>query len=100
MLKPCPYCNVGLLECTYNGGDKRWSHEANDCVNSRRFIYEHQVASWNHRPNEQALIAALKSLLHCPAIADGDHSNLEWGCQETVDAERKARQALEKAGVK
>lgn len=61
-LKPCPSCRVELLEGIYNGGDQRWSHEANDCVNSRRFIYEHQVASWNHRPTEQALIEALQVL--------------------------------------
>lgn len=94
-LKPCPFCRVELLEGTYNGGDQRWSHEANDCVNSRRFIYEHQVASWNHRPTEQTLIEALQGMVY---VFETNLNNVD--CGEEYDIYVRAKQAIEMAGGK
>ena len=43
------------------------------------------------------MLEALKALLACPAISDGGLSDPEWGCQESAEAETKARAALAKA---
>src|SRR5690625_1705422 len=40
------------------------------------------------------LVEALKALLACPAISDNNLSDPEWGCQESAEAEAKARAAL------
>lgn len=46
---------------------------------------------------ERVLEAAVRKLLACPAIADGNHSEPAWGCRETAEAEAFARAALEAA---
>lgn len=46
----------------------------------------------------EQLVDALRGLLDCPAIADGDLSHQEWGCYESALAERKAREALKQFG--
>lgn len=43
------------------------------------------------------LTEALKLILDCPAIADGNLRDLEWGCAESAEAERQARAALAEA---
>lgn len=50
---------------------------------------------------EAKLAEAMKvigDLLACPSIADEDHSDPEWGCEETADAERAARNFLKENG--
>lgn len=50
---------------------------------------------------EAKLAEAMKvigALLACPSIADEDHSDPEWGCEETADAERAARKFLKENG--
>lgn len=39
-------------------------------------------------------VEALRGLLACPSIADVDHDDPDWGCPETAEAERRAREAL------
>lgn len=43
---------------------------------------------------------ALGTLLKCPAIADGNHGEIEWYCLDTVAAERAARAYMESNDVK
>ena len=75
-LKPCPHCNVELQKCTYNNGKTRWAHPASECINSRRFIYEHQRTSWNHRPVEAEIIEALKDMIEAHNYAFPDVDSL------------------------
>jgi len=42
----------------------------------------------------ERLREALKGLLQCPAIADGNHNEPAWYDPETAMAEKKARAAL------
>lgn len=54
------------------------------------------AARWNAHDE---LVAALTKLLACPAIADVDHNDPEWGDGETAAAETIARAALSKASA-
>jgi len=44
----------------------------------------------------ERLREALRDLLQCPAIADGNHNEPAWYEPETAMAEKKARAALKK----
>jgi len=49
-MRPCPFCGVQLYECSYDGGKTRWSHEANGCIISRKFVQgPDQETAWNNR---------------------------------------------------
>jgi hypothetical protein len=43
------------------------------------------------------LVAALVGVLECPSMADGDHNNLEWGCEESAKADSVARAIIARA---
>jgi hypothetical protein len=44
----------------------------------------------------ERLAAAVRKLLACPAIADGNHNEPAWACPETAEAEREGRAAVER----
>jgi hypothetical protein len=46
------------------------------------------------RKENKRLRDALRDLLDCPAIAEGNHHDPEWECYDTVEAEREARIVL------
>lgn len=47
------------------------------------------------RERVAALEAGLRALLQAPAIADENHSDPSWGCQETAEAVAAARTLVE-----
>lgn len=62
-LKPCPFCNASLYECTYDLGKIRYAHEANGCTLSRKFVQgDLQVEAWNRRSNPVAEAVKVKPL--------------------------------------
>ena len=59
-----------------------------------RIAFDAVVRLYELEAENERLREAVTRLLACPAIADEDFSDPEWGCAETREAEAFARAAL------
>jgi hypothetical protein len=82
------------------GGCARNQRTTQFCAEASDAIARAKAAEARAVEAERQLAAArgaLSGLLQCPAIADGNHTEPAWYCEETATAERRARAALSDA---